>query len=258
MRSFKVLAHLLLAVGAFAHRQGTLSDTNSDPTGPIKVGQYRLVPQNDNTTCATYGESQWTGTIDVSENSRLFFWFFNSRNDPGKDPILLFMNGGPGSSSMLGLFQELGACRLDEHGESTVPNEWAWNNNASVIFLDQPAGTGFSSLSKDAIVPTNPHETAPDFQQFLNIFFSDVFPDRAHLPIHIAAESYGGHYGPVYVKYILDSRKFKSMEAFRGNISSLILVNAAVNDGGAAIGMYELLCSDYRGQILNDTSCAHM
>lgn len=43
--------------------------------------------------CQSYGEKQWTGTVDVSDERRLFFWFAESRNDPQTDPIIIWMNG---------------------------------------------------------------------------------------------------------------------------------------------------------------------
>lgn len=221
-----------------------------------KAGQFTLTPQ-DESTCATYGESQWTGTIDVTDSHRLFYWFFDSRNDPANDPIIVWMNGGPGGSSMLGLFNELGACWLEPGANTTVANDFAWNNNASVLFLDQPAGVGFSSRAEGAPMPSFDFDGAHDFQAFLKIFFQDVFPDRAHLPIHIAAESYGGHYAPVYVNHILNARSFNSPDAFWGNISSLILVDAVIDFAAPAVGVYEFLCKGFgkHGKLMNDTTC---
>ncbi|KAL7787868.1 Alpha/Beta hydrolase protein [Trichoderma ceciliae] len=233
----------------------TTTSSGAD-TPSFKAGQFTLTPQDDS-TCATYGESQWTGTVDVTDSHRLFFWFFDSRNDPARDPVVIWMNGGPGSTSMLGLFNEMGACWLEPGANTTVPNEFAWNNNASVLFLDQPAGVGLSSLAQGAPIPAFDLDGAHDFQAFLNIFFKEVFPDRAHLPIHIAAESYGGHYGPVYLNHILESRRLNSRDAFRGNISSLILVDALVDFAAPAVGVYELLCKGFghHGKIMNDTTC---
>lgn len=222
---------------------------------PFKAGQFTLTPQG-NDTCATYGEDQWTGTIDVTDERRLFFWYFDSRNDPENDPVIIWLNGGPGGSSMMGLFNELGPCWLDPGASDTVPNDFAWNNNASLLFLDQPAGVGFSSLAEGSPLPGADMDGAQDFQTFLDVFFADVFPSKAHLPIHLAAESYGGHYAPTYLDHILTSRAYDSPSAFRGDIESLILVNAVIDFAAPSVGAYELLCSDYRGGgIVNATAC---
>jgi len=57
-----------------------------------------------------------------------FFWFFESRKDPETAPLSLWMNGGPGSSSMLGLLREHGPCFVHSDSNSTYLNQWAWNN----------------------------------------------------------------------------------------------------------------------------------
>jgi cathepsin A (carboxypeptidase C) len=220
-----------------------------------KAGQFTLTPQDDS-VCATNGENQWTGTIDVTDNRRLFFWTFESRNDPKNDPVIFWMNGGPGASSLIGLFTECGACLLPNDTLKTKPNEWAWNNNATVVFLDQPAGVGFSSYKRDEDMPTSDSDGAADFQAFLNIFFDKVFPDKAHLPIHIAAESYGGHYGPVYLDHILESRRHDAKAAFWGNITSLILIDAVIDFAGPTVRHWDKMCNDYRSEgILNETEC---
>lgn len=222
---------------------------------PFKAGKFTLTSQN-NTTCATHGESQWTGTIDVTDAHRLFFWFFDSRGDPENDPIIIWINGGPGGSSMMGLFSEMGPCWLEPGANETTPNEYAWNANASLLFIDQPAGVGFSSRKDGEPVQAADLDGAQDFQVFLNTFFGEIFPDRAHLPIHFAGESYGGHYAPTYVNHILKSRAYDSKFAFWGNISSLILVNALIDFTAPMVGAYELMCSDFRGgNIVNHTAC---
>ena len=50
----------------------------------------------------------YTGYIDVSPARHLFFYFFESRRDPDTDDVVFWTNGGPGGSSSLGLFMELG------------------------------------------------------------------------------------------------------------------------------------------------------
>jgi cathepsin A (carboxypeptidase C) len=167
------------------------------------------------------------------------------------------MNGGPGASSMMGLLTEMGPCWLEFNATRAKPNQWSWNNNASLLFIDQPAGTGLSTLANEISVPVKEQDTAQDFQQFLNIFFTDIFPGKKTLPIHIAAESYGGHFGPVYIYHILQSRRYNSNTAFWGNIKSLVLINALINWTGIYVGIYKLLCEDRKKVgLLNATACA--
>lgn len=57
---------------------------------------------------------------------------------------MLWLNGGPGCSSLLGLMQEIGPYVID-NGETTyVENPWSWNKNAHLLFLEAPFGVGFS------------------------------------------------------------------------------------------------------------------
>lgn len=238
-------------------KHGKYKSSSADLPG-YKHGQYTLTPQ-DGSVCPSYGEKQWTGTIDVTNTRRLFFWAFESRNDPANDPVIVWMNGGPGSSSMTGAFTEMGACMLWNDTDVPVPNPWSWNNNATVVFLDQPAGVGFSTVAEGAKAPGKDADGAEDFQEFLNILFRDVFPEKAKLPIHITAESYGGHYGPTYLHHILESRRYNAPNAFWGNITSLVLIDAVLGFGGPILGTYELLCHDERAKgIMTEEQCEEM
>lgn len=73
-----------------------------------------------------------------------YFAYFQSRSEPTEDPLVLWLNGGPGCSSMVGLFMELGPCIVNDGGDSARENPHSWINAASVFFLDQPIGVGFS------------------------------------------------------------------------------------------------------------------
>ncbi|KAJ3476292.1 hypothetical protein NLG97_g9174 [Lecanicillium saksenae] len=192
---------------------------------PYKKGQHTL-NLLDGTVCPSYNEKQWTGTVDVSDEHRLFFWAFESRHDPANDPVIVFLGGGPGQSGLGYAIQEGGSCRLSKStGNDPIPNPWAWNNNATVVYLDQPATVGFSSSTTGR-----------------NIFFRDIFPQKAHLPVNIAGRSYGAHYAAAYARYIVDARRDNSTEAFTGDLASLVLLNPIL-DWGAIIGStYEFYC----------------
>ena len=76
----------------------------------------------------------FAGYADVEENQHIFFWFFEARNqDPSTAPLTVWINGGPGSSSMIGLFQENGPCGIDADG-NVVNNPYSWSNASNMIF----------------------------------------------------------------------------------------------------------------------------
>lgn len=158
---------------------------------------------------------QYSGYLDDNEQDKhLFYWFFESRNDPKNDPVILWLNGGPGCSSMLGLFMELGPARINEKIE-VVTNDFAWNNNASVIFLDQPVNTGFSYGSGSV---SSTAAAGKDIYALLTLFFHQ-FPEYSHQDFHIAGESYGGHYVPIFAHEILShkDRNINLKSALIGN-----------------------------------------
>ncbi|GAB1317110.1 Lysosomal protective protein [Madurella fahalii] len=73
-----------------------------------------------------------------------FFWFFEARKDPGKAPLAIWLNGGPGGSSMMGALEENGPCFVGPDSKSTYLNPWSWNNEVNMLYIDQPVQTGFS------------------------------------------------------------------------------------------------------------------
>lgn len=177
---------------------------------------------------------QFSGYLDDEANDKhLFYWFFESRNDPANDPVVLWLNGGPGCSSLTGLFLELGPASIDKKLK-VVNNPYSWNNNASVIFLDQPVNVGFSYSGSSV---SNTVAAGKDIYALLTLFFHQ-FPQYAKQDFHIAGESYAGHYIPVFTSEIL-SHKNRNI-----NLKSVLIGNG-LTDGFTQYEHYRpMACGD--------------
>ncbi|ANB15612.1 carboxypeptidase C PRC1 [Sugiyamaella lignohabitans] len=166
---------------------------------------------------------QYSGYLDIEDDDKhFFFWFFESRNDPKNDPVVLWINGGPGCSSMTGgLFFELGPSAI---GQDLKPiyNPYSWNSNASVIFLDQPVNVGHSYSSKPVKTTV---AAGKDFYAFLKLFFQQ-FPEYSTLPFHISGESYAGHYIPAFAREIISNNDDPNRNF---NLSSILIGNGITN-----------------------------
>ncbi|CAK4086924.1 unnamed protein product [Aphanomyces euteiches] len=137
-------------------------------------------------------------------NDNYFYWFFESRSDPANDPLVLWLTGGPGGSSMVALLSENGPCTIDPDLQ-TVTNPYSWTNNASVIWLDQPTGVGFS-YGDVQDQDHNEIDVGRDIYGFLQGFLKKNPKFQSH-EFFITGESYGGHYVPAAANYILNAPK---------------------------------------------------
>ncbi|KXJ97469.1 Alpha/Beta hydrolase protein [Microdochium bolleyi] len=192
---------------------------------------------------------QYTGYLDDEANDKhLFYWFFESRNDPKNDPVVLWLNGGPGCSSMMGLFMELGPSSVQKDG-TLKRNPYAWNNNASVIFIDQPVNTGYSYSSNPVY---NTVAAGKDIYALLTLFFHD-FPEYAKQPFHIAGESYAGHYIPQFTHEIL-SHKNRNI-----NLQSIAIGNGLTDPFTQYAEYRPMACGDggYPA-VLSESECQSM
>ncbi|KAJ5021077.1 Alpha/Beta hydrolase protein [Bipolaris maydis] len=112
------------------------------------------------------------GVQDQTYEINTYFWFFESRKDPKNAPLSVWMNGGPGSSSMLGLLRENGPCFVHSDSNSTYINEWSWNNEVNMLYLDQPVQVG---LSYDSLVVDFQNTPIPAQN---NSFYVGTYPSQ--------------------------------------------------------------------------------
>jgi serine carboxypeptidase-like clade 2 len=145
--------------------------------------------------------SQYSGYVSVSDARDLFYYFAES--DDETLPLVLWLNGGPGCSSLGGGLSELGPFFAGPNATLTH-NEHSWSTVANMVFLESPAGVGFSTSTDASDYTTVGDErTAQDTLEFVRGFLQR-FPQYAENDFWITGESYGGHYVPGATKAIVD------------------------------------------------------
>ncbi|MBW0463925.1 hypothetical protein O181_003640 [Austropuccinia psidii MF-1] len=139
-------------------------------------------------------------------DSHLWFWLVRSKHISNREKFLIWFNGGPGCSSLEGGLAEIGPFRVKSTSSGKLELQEAnfgWSEYASVLFVDQPAGTGYSYVN----VSDDVRELAQAAEQmvvFLDHFYK-VFPEFSQIDTYLAGESFAGQYIPYFAQAILDT-----------------------------------------------------
>ena len=132
--------------------------------------------------------------------AELFYWLFLAQNGKPNAPVVVWMNGGPGLSSMFSLFNELGPLQLDGQ-DKLQPRQVHWNEQWHLLFVDQPLGVGFSEYG--AAGPSRTlRDTTAQLYGFLQALLR-AHPELQELDIYLAGESFCGHFFPRLARHIL-------------------------------------------------------
>ncbi|CAK94915.1 unnamed protein product (macronuclear) [Paramecium tetraurelia] len=157
-----------------------------------------------------YNFNTYSGYIPIGTGQRqLHYVFLESQGDPSTDPVVLWLNGGPGCSSLLGLNEEIGPFVMADEDREFKKNPYSWNTVANLLFLESPAGVGFS-VNKDTFYVYNDTNTGEDNYQAILSWFS-AFKQFQGRAFYIAGESYAGMYIPYTSKAILEGNKVSSL-----------------------------------------------
>ncbi|XP_058739519.1 serine carboxypeptidase-like 20 [Vicia villosa] len=147
-------------------------------------------------------------TIDESHGKNLYYYFVESEsNSSSKDPIVLWLNGGPGCSSLDGFVYEHGPFNFEKPvPKGALPklklNPYSWSKVSNVIYLDSPVGVGFSYSKNLSDYKTGDKQTAADAHTFLLKWF-ELYPEFLANPLFLAGESYAGVYVPTLADEIV-------------------------------------------------------
>jgi len=153
----------------------------------------------------------YSGYLKATGTRKLFYWFVESNRSPKNDPLVLWLNGGPGCSTVDGLLMQHGPFMMNDDGATLRKNPYSWNKVANMLYVDAPAGVGFS-YSDDGDYVTSDDQTSLDNYWALKDFFQK-YPEFAANEFFIGAESYGGVYVPTLAERILEDSSF-NMKGF--------------------------------------------
>lgn len=202
----------------------------------------------------------YAGYADVADDQHIFWWFFEARNvNPSDAPLSVWINGGPGASSMIGLWQENGPCGVDYDG-NLYSNPYSWTNVSNMLFVDQPTDTGFSysypvpgymdpttgyimtlpnnscpdyaaqfgcatySYANTSLTANSSDAAAPNFWKTVQGFMG-AFPQYSRNEFIFTTESYGGHYGPIFNEYFLTQNAKNIPGAHKINLAAVMIGN---------------------------------
>ncbi|KAK8935540.1 Serine carboxypeptidase-like 34 [Platanthera zijinensis] len=183
---------------------------------------------------------QYAGYVTVEERHgrALFYWFFEAQEEASEKPLLLWLNGGPGCSSIgFGEAEELGPFLVHKGVPELRFNEYSWNKEANLLFVESPVGVGFSYTNTSSdLLHMGDAFTANDSYVFLVNWFKR-FPQYKHFDFYIAGESYAGHYVPQLAEKILDANKEEKENYI--NFKGLMIGNALMDDETDQTGMID-------------------
>ncbi|OEL13409.1 Serine carboxypeptidase-like 27 [Dichanthelium oligosanthes] len=185
--------------------------------------------------------SQYSGyvTVNPARGRALFYWLVEAVPAAGPiAPLVLWLNGGPGCSSVgYGASEEVGPFRIRPDGQTLYLNRNSWNKAANLLFLESPAGVGFSySNSSLDLYTAGDAKTALDSYTFL-VNWLERFPQYKYREFYIAGESYAGHYVPQLAQIIYE--KNKGIQNPTINLKGFMVGNAVTDDYHDYLGTFE-------------------
>ena len=179
-----------------------------------------------------YSSGASTEPSSSSYRKYIHYYHIESEGNPDEDPVVFWTNGGPGCSGLLGLFTEFGPWRPLRNGSITY-NPYSWSRLANLVFIEQPAGVGFSFTTSSTLRKNyNDYRASTDNLQTIKEYFQR-FPQRLKNGFHIAAESYGGHYIPQLTLEILND---KADDGLLGQFKGYLVGNPYTSYASGAVG----------------------
>ena len=189
-----------------------------------------------------------------SGSAFVHYWLVeNAAKDPNA-PTLVWQQGGPGGSSLIGLFTEVGPITLNDHSfaasagydnESAIPtvfdNPFSWHTSpANMLFVEHPAPTGFSYCVPLEACTWDDENQAPINYQFYVKFF-ELYPELAHNEFYFSGESYAGVLVPTVALQILKHKTPSNEHLAPHNLGGFAIGNGAFDLPAPSTSLSQLL-----------------
>lgn len=186
----------------------------------------------------THNNSMHSGlfSLDKKLGKETFFWY-SAALDGNKDaPLLLWLQGGPGASSLFGLFTEVGPFLIDESG-ALQARATSWNEHYHMVFFDNPVGVGFSQTQSTDGFVRDEVQVGKDLYSALGQFFQ-LFPELRNNDFYVAGESYGGKYAPACGYTIHEENKKPGAHI---NFKGIVIIDGAFDAPNQLQGYGDIL-----------------
>ncbi|XP_031635893.1 venom serine carboxypeptidase-like [Contarinia nasturtii] len=239
MRTFLLFLNIAVAVnvihGSFMNPYPRLKSYNDggNPGDALYLTKYIENGEIDkarNLALVNHPEMEITNyagyfTVNKEYNSNMFFWFFPAKVNTDNAPVLLWLQGGPGASSLFGLFAENGPYSVGPKLK-LISRTYSWHLNHNLIYIDNPVGTGFSFTDSDDGYAKNEKDVGENLLRALQQFFL-LFPNLQKNAFFAAGESYAGKYVPAigYAIYQDSKREDNDPQKPKINFKGLAIGN---------------------------------
>ncbi|ERN07063.1 serine carboxypeptidase II-2 [Amborella trichopoda] len=229
----------LIHLHIFLQVKGTIVEDEDRGASQVNDRVLKLPGQAFDVSFAHY-----SGYVTVNKEAgrALFYWFFEAVDDPSSKPLVVWLNGGPGCSSIAyGEAEEIGPFHIRPDGKTLYLNPDSWNQVANLLFVDSPVGVGFSySNTSEDIISNGDKRTAEDSLAFLHNWLKR-FPQYKGRDFYLTGESYAGHYVPQLAQAIVRSNK-KNVDNYI-NLKGYMVGNALTDDFHDHYGVFEFMWS---------------
>ncbi|KAJ3703929.1 hypothetical protein LUZ61_007634 [Rhynchospora tenuis] len=172
---------------------------------------------------ATFRQFAGYVEVDVKTGKSLFYYFTEAEEEPEEKPLTLWLNGGPGCSSIGGgAFTELGPFYPRGDGRGLRRNKKSWNKVSNLLFIESPVGVGWSYSNNTEDYNSGDQAAANDLHIFLLRWF-EKFPELKTRDLFLTGESYAGHYIPQLADVLLTHNR--NSKDFKFNIKGVAIGN---------------------------------